>query len=98
ALALGVGDEVHVPARRSLRLQAPRQPLEADAAVRLPLVRRARGRPLRRRPGEPGRLGALGADAVQEVRQAPAQVACRAALSPLVNLYSDTQTRTAHDT
>ena len=38
-VARRVGDEVHVPARGPVRLQAQRLQVQADAAVRLPLVR-----------------------------------------------------------
>src|SRR5262249_2396069 len=58
-----------------------------------PLVRRGAGRALRRRPREPRRHAARGAGAVRQVRQAPLEVACRGPMAPLVNLYSDTQTR-----
>ena len=54
------GDEVHVPARRA-RLQARRATVEDHAALRLPLVRRAAARALRRRPREPERRAAPGA-------------------------------------
>ena len=76
ALPRGLAHALPVPAGRQVRPRALRPARQARPRLQLPLVRRARGLPLRRGPRGPGRHAARGAVDLRRATRAPTARPC----------------------